>query len=89
MRYDIIGSMLICAAAFLYAARYIAAAIFMTGVTNWNAELFRASYSYVGNGLTIWSTLALIAGLGAIVAGTVAHSRKQNTEHNKSDAGDS
>mgnify|MGYP007017322456 CR=1 FL=1 len=36
-----------------------------------------------------WSTLALIAGLGMIVAGVAVNSRKQKIKHYKVDAGDS
>lgn len=74
MRYDIVGGMLLCISAFLYAARYITAAIFMGGgLNNWSADLFQASYGYVGNGLTTWSTLALFAGLGMIATGTIVN----------------
>ncbi len=89
MRYDIVGGMLLWISAFLYAARYMAAALFMgPGLKNWDVRLFQAAYRYVGNGLTTWAMLALIAGLGVIVAGCVVNSRKQKTEPNQPDAGD-
>ena len=65
------------------------AAIYMGGGKSWSAKLFQASYGYVGNCLTIWSTLALIAGLGMIVAGVAVNSRKQKIKHYKVDAGGS
>jgi len=78
MRYDTVGGMLLFTSAFLYAARYIAAALFMgPGLKSWGVDLFQASYSYVGNGLTTWAILALIAGFATIVAGCVANSRQK------------
>lgn len=88
MKYDIVGAMLIFTSAFLYAARYIAAAILLVGSKRWGAGLFEESYGYVGTGVTNWSKLALIAGLGAIVAGALVDSRRQGIEHNKPDGSD-
>ncbi len=85
MRYDIVGALLVCTSAFLYATRYVAAAIFMSGVKSWNAALFQASYGYVGDGLTTWSIVALIAGLGSIGVGLVVSSRKQKREPETAD----
>lgn len=89
MRLEIVGGMLLCASALLYAARYIAAALFMgPGLRNWDARLFQASYKYVGNGLTTWSVIALVAGLAAIIGGYVLSSRKQGNGRNKTDSAD-
>lgn len=48
--------------AFLFAARFLSAAIWGAGVTSWDAELFRNMLGYVDQGLTITSLVAL--GLG-------------------------
>jgi len=50
-------------AAFLYAARHLSAAIFGSGVSSWNRELYNAMLQYVGNTLTVLSIVALIAGI--------------------------
>ena len=69
MRYDIVGGLLILTSAFLYISRYIAAALYIGSSQSWSKELFQASYEYIGNGLTIWSIVALIAGLITLVKG--------------------
>ena len=75
MRYDIVGSVLLFASAFMYAARYIAAALFIgPGLRNWDEGLFRAAYSYVGNGLSTWALISLIAGIALLVVGAVVKS---------------
>jgi len=72
MKYDRIGATLFAVAAFLYAARYVTAALFMgPGLTNWDFSLFEAAYEYVGNGLTKWATTALIAGIVCMAVGIV------------------
>jgi len=50
-------------AAFLYATRYISAAIFGSGVSSWDSTLFTSMLQYVGNSLTILSVIALIIGV--------------------------
>ena len=56
-------------AAFLFAARYICAAIWGSSVTSWSAELFRAIYGYVGSGLTIAAGVSLVVGIVYLVWG--------------------
>ncbi len=58
-------------AAFLYAAKYIAAAIYGSGQTTWSGELFHGLLSYVGTGLTISSVLALIVGIVYLIASEI------------------
>jgi uncharacterized membrane protein YphA (DoxX/SURF4 family) len=73
MRYDVIGCTLLGISAFLYAARYITAAIFMgAGLGSWNRELFQAAYQYVGDDLTTWASIAFVAGLLALAVGIVS-----------------
>jgi hypothetical protein len=54
-------------AAFLFATKYVAAAIFGTSVASWNSDLFREMLKYVGNSLTILSIIALIVGIVYLV----------------------
>lgn len=78
MRYDLIGSFLLATSALLYASRYLAAAVFMgPGLNNWGSKLFKAAYRYVGNGLTIWALISLIAGIACIAVGIVRDSNKR------------
>lgn len=57
------GTLLLFSAALLYSTRYLAAAVFGSALTNWSAELFNAMLEYVGQGLVIWSLVALVTGL--------------------------
>jgi hypothetical protein len=57
------GATLIAVAAFLYAARFIAAAIFSGGISSWDADLFNAMLQYVGPDLWYAAAIALAAGL--------------------------
>ncbi len=60
------GVELLKIAAFLYAMRYVVAAIFMgPGLSSWSKQLFHSSYTYVGPGLTIWA--AVFAAAAVIV----------------------
>lgn len=54
-------------AAMLFAARYIVAAIFGSGVSSWDAGLFRAMLEYVGPSLLTLSILSLIVGVFYLV----------------------
>ncbi|MNJ43240.1 hypothetical protein D3C77_382380 [compost metagenome] len=55
--------LLIIISAFLYSTRYLAAAIYGSNSSAWNADLFNEMLSYIGNGPTILSTIALILGI--------------------------
>jgi hypothetical protein len=69
-------------AAFLFAARYVCAAIFGSGVKSWDAGLFHAMYGYVGSGLTTAAVVSLVVGIVYLVAGElldiVPRSRRGN-----------
>ena len=54
-------------ATMLFASRYIAAAIFGSGVTSWEKSLFNGMLEYVGSPLLILSAISLIAGIGYLV----------------------
>ena len=58
-------------AAFLFATRYITAAIFGSGVTSWNTGLFNAMLSYTGNTLVVLSLIALAVGIVYLVIAEV------------------
>ena len=58
-----VGVSLIAIAAVLYATRYIATAIFGSGVSSWSSNLFCAMEAYIGNDLVWLSIIALIAGI--------------------------
>jgi len=58
-----VGALLIVIAAFLYAVRYLTAAIYGSNMSSWNKDHFDSLLSYVGSGPLIVSWIALIAGL--------------------------
>lgn len=64
-----VGAVFCLIAAILTAARYLSAAIFMSGVVSWNSSLFQAGLSYVGSTLQILAILALAAGLVFLAVG--------------------
>lgn len=57
------GTVMLALAALLYAARYLAAAIYGSSMMGWSSELFASLLQYVGQDLVTWSTVALVAGL--------------------------
>jgi mannose/fructose/N-acetylgalactosamine-specific phosphotransferase system component IIC len=68
MKCDYVGIELLKIAAFLFAARYIAAALFIgPGLKNWNSALFNSSYQYVGSGLTVGAGISAAAGIAMLI----------------------
>jgi ornithine cyclodeaminase/alanine dehydrogenase-like protein (mu-crystallin family) len=65
------GALLIVTASILYAARFVTAAIFGSGMSSWNAELFDALLEYVGPELVIASAIALALGLVYLIWGEI------------------
>lgn len=63
------GAVFCFIAAFLFAARYISAAIFGSGVASWNRELFQAMLQYSGSTLLILSIISLVIGIVYLAAG--------------------
>ncbi|BCV20196.1 hypothetical protein [Moorella sp. Hama-1] len=57
------GVVFLAIAAFLQGIHYLAAAIFGSGVSSWNKDLFRAMLGYTAPGLVIWINIALAAGI--------------------------
>ncbi len=58
-----IGAIFCLISAILAGARYISAAVFMSGVTSWSRSLFQQGLEYVGPTLKTASVVALIAGV--------------------------
>lgn len=64
----------------LEAARYIAAAIFMSGVASWDAGLFACGLEYVGDYLSILSIIALTVGIIYLVSGEIEEWKKRKSQ---------
>ena len=64
-----VGAVFCLIAAVLTAARYLAAAVFMSNVSSWSAELFQCGLEYVGSPLTIMAVVSLIVGIVFLVLG--------------------
>ncbi len=58
-----VGCAFVAMAAFLYTARYITAAIFISNVQNWGRDLFQGAMGYVGKELHLWALAALLVGV--------------------------
>jgi hypothetical protein len=56
------GVAFLAISAFLFGIRFIAAAIFGSRLTSWDANMFNAFLSYVDQGLTATSVVGLILG---------------------------
>ena len=61
---------------FLFAAKFITAAIFGSGVASWNSDLFASMLNYVDQGLSIASIIALIVGILYLIWAEISGSRK-------------
>lgn len=64
-----VGTVFCLIAAILMAARYLSAAIFMSGVASWDSELFQASLRYIGPSLSIAAIAALAVGVIFLAVG--------------------
>ena len=73
-----VGAIFCLIAAILMAARYVAAAIFMSAAQSWSSELFRSALQYVGPILPVCAIAALIAGLAFLIAGLKQDRRSRN-----------
>ncbi len=58
-----VGAVFCLIASILMAARYVTAAIFMSGLSTWSNEMFSRSLEYIGPALPIAAIAALIAGV--------------------------
>ncbi len=70
-----VGALFCLISALLFSARYLTAAIFMSGTQSWSAELFSSALQYVGTPLLIAAICTLIAGVIFLAAG-VAQDKK-------------
>ena len=66
-----VGAVFCLIAALLMAAKYLAAAIFMSGLSGWSGELFRSGLGYVGSPLSTAAVIALIPGIAFLAWGIV------------------
>ena len=71
-----IGVIFCLIAAILTAVRYIAAALFMSNVSTWSAELFQSGLDYVGTPLKTAAIVSLIAGIVFLAFGVFQDLRK-------------
>jgi len=60
------GMVFILISAILFSAKYISAAIFGSGLTSWDEELFQNMLAYIGTPLHTLSILALAIGISYI-----------------------
>lgn len=71
------GAVFCLIAAILFSTRYIAAAVFMSGVSSWDASLFAVGLQYVGSPLQTFSIIGLVIGVGYLVWAEVSEKKKQ------------
>ena len=65
MENKIVGAIFCFMSAVLISARYISAAIFMSGVASWNATLFAAGLEYVGPFLAIAAGIMVVSSISS------------------------
>ena len=72
-----VGAIFCLIAAILAGARYLAAAIFMSGTQSWDAELFASGLGYVGATLKIAAIAALVVGVVFLAVGIAQDCKKK------------
>lgn len=72
-----VGVSFLAISAFLYATRFMAAAVWGSGFSTWNTKNFSALLRYVDQGLTTWSVVALVAGLVYLVWAEIGKESRQ------------
>ena len=75
-----VGVIFCLIAAILAAARYIAAALFMSNLSSWSADLFQSGLEYVGSSLKIAAFVSLIAGIVFLVLGICQDLKKSKKD---------
>lgn len=78
------GVAFIAIAAFLFSVKYISAAIFGSGISAWNEDLFNELLSYIGSPLIIASLISLIIGIVYIAWGEYEEFIVKKQQSNKS-----
>ena len=63
----IASAIVLLSAALLQCAKFISAAIFMSGVQSWDAAMFGQGLKYVGSTLDIFSVCSVVLGLGLML----------------------
>ena len=58
-----VGVVFCLIAAILMSARYVTAALFMSSISTWSSDMFRASLEYIGPALPIAAIAALTVGV--------------------------
>lgn len=71
------GVAFIAIAAFLFATRYLAAAIFGSGISSWSEQLFQSMLEYVGTTLVTLSGISLVVGIVYLIWGELESVRKK------------
>lgn len=71
------GTIFCLIAAILFSTLYIAAAIYMSGVSSWDANLFSSGLEYVGSPLFYLSIISLMIGVGYLIWGELEDKRKK------------
>lgn len=72
-----VGAIFCLIAAILFSSRYVAAAIFMSGLSSWDADLFSAGLEYVGSELYILSFISLVCGIGYLFWAEISEKSKK------------
>jgi hypothetical protein len=67
MRRRITGCVFVAIAAYLYAVRFLAAAIYVSNMQSHGSDMFQRSMSYVGSDLHLWAFAALVIGMVPLV----------------------
>lgn len=75
-----VGAVFFLIAAVLMAARYVAAALFMSNLSSWSAELFQSGLDYVGSPLKTAAVVSLIAGIVFLALGICQDLRKSKRD---------
>lgn len=70
-----VGAIFCLIAAILFSTRYLAAAVFMSGVSSWDRVLFAAGLEYVGSPLLTLSIVSLIIGIGYLAWAEVSEKK--------------
>lgn len=78
-----IGTIFCLISAMLMCTRYIAAAIFMSGVSSWDSDLFANGLKFIGSPLKIASVLALITGIIFLSVGIYQDLKKEKKVNNR------
>lgn len=67
MNRRVTGAIFCLIAGLLFSARYITAAIFMSNISSWDRELFKAGLEYQGEALLVLSIISLIVGITYLI----------------------